>query len=252
MKFEEVLRIVADIPHMPPERGRLIYDFVLSQRPARILELGFAHGVSSCYMAAALDETGSGSVITMDNVISRQRDPDIHTLLERCGLSSYVTPVFAARSYTWELMKVLEEHTSDGVTTPVFDFVFIDGGHTWDSDGFSFLLADRLLKPGGWVLFDDMLWTPSVSEGEEWVEALPAEERDVAQIENVFNLLVVPHRDYDSFEFDGVWGWARKKPDAATLSADRSDVVRMMYEKSSSARRVFLIRRYLKRLIGKG
>jgi predicted O-methyltransferase YrrM len=251
MLFDDAVRFLGDVPHMPAERGKLVYEFVRARRPLRVLELGFAHGVSSCYMAAALEENGDGgTVTTIDCVVAKKRTPDIVSLLETTGLSAFVTPVFAERSYTWELMKLIERHTKDGVTEAQFDFVFIDGGHTWDSDGFSFLLADRLLKPGGWVLFDDVIWTPSANAGEAWVEALPEEERDVAHVEKIFNLLVVPHPDYDSFEFDGIWAWARKKPDAATAT-DRRDVVSAIYAKTSAARRGFLIRRYVKKLLGR-
>ncbi len=248
MTFDTALQHLEHVPHIPPDRGKLLYEFIRKQQPRHILELGFAHGTSACYMAAALEENGEGRITTIDSVVAKGREPDIHTLLERTGLGAFVDPVFAERSYTWELMKLLERHTHEGRTEAQFDFVFIDGGHTWDSDGFSFLLADRLLRPGGWVLFDDVLWTPAESAGEDWVEAMPAEERDTAHVEKIFNLLVVPHPSYDSFEFDGTWAWARKTPDAVTAAADRSDVVSAIYEQTSAARRSFLVRRYLKKL----
>ncbi len=252
MRFDDILPILDNVPHMPPERGKLIYEFVIARKPRRVLELGFAHGTSTCYMAAALQENGGGSITTIDSVIAKERKPNIHELLGKTRLSDFVEAVFAERSYTWELMKLIERHTKDGQTEPQFDFVFIDGGHTWDSDGFSFLLADRLLKPGGWMLFDDFLWTPSVCAGEDWVDALPAEERDVAHVEKIFNLLVIPHPDYDSFEFDGLWAWARKKPGASSAVADRSDIVSTVYAKTGTARRSFLLRRYVKQLLRRG
>ncbi|MCB2203214.1 class I SAM-dependent methyltransferase [bacterium] len=247
MTFEQVLPHLENVPHMPPERGKLVYEFVMKQKPQRVLELGFAHGTSSCYMAAAMDELGEGQVLTMDSHEAKKRQPDITTLMEKTGLGNRIQPVHAERSYTWELMKLIEEQTKDGKTEPLFDFVFIDGGHTWDSDGFAFLLADRLLRPGGWVLFDDVTWTPSECAGESWVDDMPQEEQDVAHVEKIFNLLVVPTPSYDSFEYDGTWAWARKKPDANTAT-DRADLVASIYQKTNSARRSFLIRRYIKKI----
>ncbi|NOY06795.1 MAG: class I SAM-dependent methyltransferase, partial [Chlorobi bacterium] len=214
MTFDQVVRHVGTVPHMTPERGKLLYEFLRRHQPEKALELGFAHGTSSCYIAAAMQENGSGRLLTIDHERARDRDPDIFSLLERTGLGAFVEPVFCGRSYTWELMKLLDKYTVDGCTEPVFDFVFIDGGHTWDSDGFAFLLVDRLLKPGGWVLFDDVLWTPSQSEGEPWVEQLTMEERTTAHIDKVFKLLVIPHGGYQDIHFDGTWAWARKKPGA--------------------------------------
>ncbi len=56
-------------------------------------------------------------------------------------------------SYCWGLMELLEANEG-----PIFDYVYIDGAHTWHHDGFAFLLVDRLLRPGGYVDFDDFDW----------------------------------------------------------------------------------------------
>jgi predicted O-methyltransferase YrrM len=57
-------------------------------------------------------------------------------------------------SYNWSLMQVLAEHEG-----PAFDYVFLDGAHTWAHDALAFALADRLLEPGGYLDFDDYAWT---------------------------------------------------------------------------------------------
>lgn len=250
MKFEEIVRHIGSVLYMPPERGKLIYEFILRTKPERALELGFAHGTSSCYIAAAMQENGRGHLLTIDNKFARERKPDINTLLHQTGLDDFVEPVFCNRSYTWELMKLLEKHTENGRTETVFDFVFIDGGHTWDSDGFSFLLTNRLLKPGGWVLFDDLLWTPSTMQGETWVDEMPEEERNVAHIGKVLSMFGVPNAYYGNVEFDGTWAWAQKKS-GDTPPEDRTSIVKDIYSKTSRARRSFLVRRYLKKLFGK-
>lgn len=68
----------------------------------------------------------------------------------------------ALDSYNWSLMKLLREGRAGS-----FDYVFLDGAHTWAHDALAFLLVDRLLAPGGHVDFDDYAWTlersPSMS-----------------------------------------------------------------------------------------
>lgn len=59
-------------------------------------------------------------------------------------------------SYNWSLMRLLRE---DGPARVRFDYVFIDGAHTWALDALAFLLVDRLLAPGGYVDFDDYGWS---------------------------------------------------------------------------------------------
>jgi len=60
----------------------------------------------------------------------------------------------ALDSYNWSLMKLLREGRGES-----FDYVFLDGAHTWAHDALAFLLVDRLLAPGGHVDFDDYTWT---------------------------------------------------------------------------------------------
>src|SRR5919198_3630038 len=57
-------------------------------------------------------------------------------------------------SYNWSLMQLLAAHEE-----PIFDYVFIDGAHTWALDALAFCLVDRLLRDGGYVDFDDYRWT---------------------------------------------------------------------------------------------
>lgn len=247
MTFEHILPFVEQVPHMPPDRGKLIYEFIRNVRPERVLELGFAHGTSACYMAAALQENGGGLVTTIDHVRAKLRQPNIFALIEQTGLGSFIEPLFCERSYTWTLMELIEQNTLNGRTIPIFDFVFIDGGHTWDSDGFSFLLADRLLKPGGWILFDDVNWKPSFSAGEAWLNEMPEAERDVAHVEKIVSLLLVPHPSYAGFSFDGVWAWARKKPDSPTADANAA-IVAEMYRRTKYTRRFQYVKRMVKRM----
>lgn len=208
MQLEDVHFRVAGVPHMSVAQATRVYEHFVQQKPDDVLELGFAHGVSTCYLAGAVDENGSGHVTTIDRASARDREPNIDELLDRCGLSALVTVLVTDTSYTWELMRMLEQDPPSR-----FDFVYIDGAHLWDVDGFAFLLVDRLLNVGGWVLFDDLDWTlatsPSLKDA-EWVLKLPVGQRTTPQVRKVFELLVRTHQDYGEFRDEHGWGWARK------------------------------------------
>ncbi|MCT7958188.1 class I SAM-dependent methyltransferase [Laspinema palackyanum] len=217
MKFEEVKQLLEGVPFMTPAQGKIIYDFIIDNKVSNCLELGFAHGVSSCYIAAALDEIGGGNLTTVDLISTTQwRDPSIEQLLSKTGLEKYVTVVREQTSYTWFLKKQIEKNTENYSCQPIYDFCFIDGSKNWTIDGFAFCLADKLLKQGGWVLFDDYNWTyggtgRSSTDGINH-EEMGEDELNTPHIELLFRLVVMQHPDYSEFKIqDEWWAWARKK-----------------------------------------
>jgi predicted O-methyltransferase YrrM len=220
--YAEAERLVGDTAGgIAPSRGSELFEFVRRERPDQCLELGFAHGISSVYFAAALEANGAGTLTSVDNLSARDRKPSAAEFLERAGLSHRVTLVFERTSYNWFLHRRVRERTAGGVCEPYLDFCFIDGAHTWVDDGLAFFLVDKLLKPGGWILFDDLSWRMD----ERWPET-PREERDIAQVGEVFDLLVAQHPSYDMIETDGEWGWARKSetPAPSTRTVVRRDL----------------------------
>ncbi len=204
MKVAAVRERVGTTPVMTLEQAHAITRFVEEHDLHNLLELGFAHGVSTCYLAGALEELGGGHLTSIDHEVARSREPDADTLLARTGLSRFVTLIYDATSYAWRLGKMLEEDPE-----PRFDFCYIDGAHTWLVDGFAFLIVDRLLVPGGWIVFDDLDWiAPSEPE-----RPTPAE-LAIPQVRMVYDLLVKPHPSYDHFiERDG-WAFAHKATSA--------------------------------------
>ena len=228
MRFDDVQKIVGNVPIMPPWQGKILYDFILTSGRKHILELGFAHGTSTCYMAAALDEAGEGTIVTIDNLTARECKPDITSLLEQTQLGSFVTSIFTETSYTWELKRFIEKQTLNNHVIPLFDFCFIDGAHAWETDGLAFFLVEKLLMPGGWVLFDDLDWTFAGSVGlgdTDFVKAMPLDFKTTPHIERVFSLLAVTHPCLENFRREGSWGWAQKKSSDSSQSVETLDNV---------------------------
>lgn len=209
MNIENIKSVVDGIPLMTFDQALSLTSFIKSKKLSNVLELGFAHGVSSCYIAGILDEMKIGHLTTIDLQTAKSRQPNIESLLTQLELSSYVTIYYEPTSYIWRLMKLIEENS-----TPIFDFCFIDGAHDWYTDGFAFFLVDKLLVPGGWILFDDIKWTfdssPSLKNTEK-VQKMPKDERETAQIGKVYELLVETHSMYHNFIMEDNWAYAQKK-----------------------------------------
>ncbi len=214
MKIDRIRQEVDGIPHMTFTQAQMITDIILENKFSNILELGFRHGVSTCYMAGAIDELSRGSITTIDLAGAREATPNVEQLLAKLGLSKFVTVFYEPTSYIWRLMKMLDDDP-----TPRFDFCYLDGAHNWSTDGFAFFLVDRLLKPGGLIVFDDLDWTYESSQALKdtpEVKRMPEDERSAPQVRKVYELLVKPHPSYSEFmERDG-WAFARK---ASTLSS---------------------------------
>lgn len=203
-------------------QGKRLYDFILEQRPGECLELGFAHGSSSCYVAAALDELKAGHLTSVDLERAREwQRPSIEELLAETGLASYVTVQREGTSYNWFLKKRIEAQTIDGNCRPFYEFCFIDGAKHWTVDGFAFFLVDKLLKDGGWLLFDDLDWTRAHVQGDsmDYISFLNMsdDERLTAHIDLIFRLLVMQHPSYKEYRIENGWAWARKDEREANI-----------------------------------
>ena len=188
----------------------------MREKPRSCLELGHAHGVSSAYIAAALDEIG-GHLDTVDLLPAAENVPNLETLLEKMRLSHRVTIHREVNSYTWFLKKKIAHQSANGKCEPCYDFCFIDGAKNWTIDGLAFFLVDKLLSPGGWILFDDYAFTyekylrrKEVMDGIT-IRALGPDERAEPHVQQIYQLLVRQHPAYSNFELqDNWWAWAQK------------------------------------------
>lgn len=99
-------------------------------------------------------------------------------------------------SYNWSLAKAMMEGIS-------YDFVFIDGAHTWHHDGMAFMLADKMLRPGGLMVFDDTNWAIGLSKTmcpdiyPEVIEQYTEEQITALQVKMIIELLVMPDPRYE-------------------------------------------------------
>lgn len=222
MDFLTIQKQVEGVPYILPELSRDIYSFIVENKPQHCLELGFGHGASSCYIAAALDEVGAGHLSTVDLYPAQVwQHPTIEELLKQSGLEQWVSVHRENTSYTWFLKKKIYENSAANCCTPIYDFCFIDGSKNWTIDSSAFFLVDKLLKPGGWILFDDLQWTyhSKLKEGKRktngvYMLDMGDDELHEPHLELIFQLLVMQHPDYSNFTVkDNWWGWAQKIPD---------------------------------------
>jgi len=211
-----VTQAVAGIPFMSPDQGRVVYEHVRATRPREVLELGTAHGVGSAYLAAGLED---GARLTTVDFAGAAYDPAPEAVLARAGLAGRVEVVRRFSSYTWWLKEeVAARSDAHGNVEPRFDFVYLDGAKNWTIDGLAVVLVEKLLRPGGWLLMDDLDWTYADDPGREATDgivhrSLSEPELTEPHLRAVFDLIVAQHPSFTEVKVqDEWWGWARKAP----------------------------------------
>lgn len=227
MKLANLLNETKGIPFIGEPMKKELYGFILEHKPDRVLELGFAHGVSACTMAAAMDENGHGSIDTVDLRKSKtwqEKVVGIEQLSERLGVSRYINVHRETTCYTWWLKKAIEQKASDPNWKP-YDFIFLDGSHSWNIDTAAFFLCEKILAPGGWILFDDLKYnyeqyfqrTGNKHRFGVARDDLADDELTQSHVGMIYEMLVKPHESFDQFQYthDENWGWARKSLKAA-------------------------------------
>ena len=221
MDFDEAARIVegVPVPHISASQGRALYAHIRENRPENLLELGTARGGSAVFMAAALEANGAGHLTSVDSTRWQWLDPAPREVLEKAGLSSRVTLDKRFSTYTWFLKTEIEKRLDTaGSVQPEDDFIFLDGSKNWSADGLAVVLSERLLRPGGWLLLDDLGWNyekhcEAPRHYEIEIAKLSDEERIQPHLRAVFDLLIRTNPAFDQFVVqDHWWGWARKSP----------------------------------------
>jgi predicted O-methyltransferase YrrM len=129
-----------------PTEARQLAGLVLSERLENILEVGTGLGASVVAMAAALEELGKGSVVTLDPFQEKFGNIGISEL-QRLGLDPW-SKFFPELAENF-LYKMYSAHQ-------VVDMVFLDGAHSIGMKMTHTFFASRCLRPGGIFAFHDV------------------------------------------------------------------------------------------------
>jgi len=125
---------------------------VLDKRTLNFAEVGIWKGGTSYKLAEFLENKGTLYLFdytdSVNYVIDRLNEKGFNNIKGFGSTQKYLD------SYNWELGKLIA-----GTNHPIFDYVFLDGAHTWAIDALAFFLLDRLVKVGGYIDLDDYNWS---------------------------------------------------------------------------------------------
>jgi len=136
-----------DLPLVDAEVGALLRVLAMAVRATRILEIGTAIGYSGIWMAGALPE--GGMLLTME--VDEQRVREARDNFKRAGVAERVNVM------TGNARLLLAK-----VSGP-FDLIFQDGDKLMYGPMLNRLI--ELLRPGGLLVTDNVLWDGDVVPG---------------------------------------------------------------------------------------
>lgn len=222
MELDDATRLADGLPspHLTAPRGRELYEHILRERPRDVLELGTCRGGSTLYMAAALDVNGEGSITSLESSRASWSEPTAVELLSRAGLDCYAQLLRPSSTYNWYLRELVYKQRAQ-MTLGSFDMIFVDGAKDFSTVALSFVLSAELLRPGGWLVCDDLAWAYSDYCPGGWyygvdLGTLTEEERRIPHVGEAFRLFIAESGLFDEVFATGGWmGWAKRANQAS-------------------------------------
>lgn len=127
------------------------------------VEVGCAYGVSSLYICSALEGRAGASHTIIDPFQTTLWDGVGVRNLKEAGIDFFT--LLEVKS-EFALPRLLEQKEGS------FDFIFIDGWHTFDHTLLDCFYATRLLRVGGYLAIDDVAF-PSVKRVVDFLTTYP-------------------------------------------------------------------------------
>ena len=140
--------------HVQEGAGRMLYGLVRREGLRQTAEVGLAYGASALFVCQALADGGGGLHTAIDPFQDERYDGLGMRSVEQAGLGEHFRWIDAPSH------AALAQMLAEGGTGSL-DLVFVDGSHKFDYALVDFFYADLLVRPGGFVAFDD-LWMPGV------------------------------------------------------------------------------------------
>lgn len=172
-------------------QGRFLMMMTEMIRPVRILELGTFTGYSSVCLASCLPE--GGHLDTLE--INDELEDLIVEGFERAGLSDRITLHIGDCKKTLEQLRSGILGSKDGGTR-LYDMVYMDANKREYPEYYS--LVFDLVRPGGYILADNVLWDGKVYEddvpGDRQTSGI-ARFNDMVAADPRVECVIVPMRD---------------------------------------------------------
>lgn len=189
----------------PASDALMVLDRVLATTPEpTVAEIGVGVGATTIELVRRMKNRGKLLLFDFED-----RVRELETELKAAGFTN-IEALGNTRltydSYCWNLAKIALDRRARG-DGPLLDFAFLDGAHNFINDAPAALILKSLLKPGGYLLFDDLLWTydssPSMANNPTVRLWFTQEQAAAAQVKIVCDLFFENDPDFTKETFGG-------------------------------------------------
>jgi len=133
--------------------AQVLYSLIRKNKYKDILDIGTGNGFSILYFSKALKDEGlSGHIDTVD-IVDKREERSLGQLFDRFDLEEYIT------FHVGDSAEVIEKMEKE------YDFVLIDGSHTYEQTKRDFEAVISKVRKGGCVVFHDVYKTPEGVSG---------------------------------------------------------------------------------------
>jgi len=147
------------------QEGQFLYDLIVNNHSiSRSLEIGCAYGISSLFICNALEDQPNKEHIIIDPFQEKNYKNIGITNLDKASVDFYT---LIEEKSEIAMPKLLQSNPGS------IDLIFIDGFHSFDQVLLDFYYANRLLREGGIIVFDDCTY-PSVAKVLSYILKYPA------------------------------------------------------------------------------
>ncbi|NHK27260.1 class I SAM-dependent methyltransferase [Parvularcula flava] len=148
-KFIRVSEPSADVVHA-------MENLLQPQNDLHIAEVGVGIGATTLALLKWMDHKGKLDIFDFHASVN-----DLAGDLEKMGFSNFRKFGNTRRTYdgyAWNLALLAAEALKNG-SDGIYDFVYLDGAHAYWQDAPAACALKVLVKPSGYILFDDYDWT---------------------------------------------------------------------------------------------
>lgn len=157
--------------------ARSVWDVLIPQiMPNRILEIGSYEGASACYMIEKLGlnkDIEIHCIDTWEGGIEHKKGGSAETEMSMVEARFTSNIEIARKKYNNKANIIVHKGSSDLELAKLlalnyrnyFDFIYVDGSHQASDVFCDAALSFRLLKVGGYLIFDDYTWNEPLSYG---------------------------------------------------------------------------------------